>query len=406
MNQKENRLIVLLLKNEINSEEREETVNVISRKPAWDYILSKSIELDLAPIVYFHLKTLSKNYPELLELIPNHILEELKKHYYINTVKNKHLFEELNRIFNSCNEAGVPIIVLKGGALAELFYQNRGLRQMFDIDILVKEGQLKQAEEIIRDLGYSPRLENVRPETYYRNHHHHLPPYLSEDKLVHLDIHNNLIPKSITNSIDLSRVWSRAHRVVIAGTDAMTLCPEDMLLHLCLHVSLADTFLGKLKGLCDISQIIRRYKTNLDWDQILSESIEFRIENYMYYTLWIVKKLLSNEIPDEVLDHLKRNKSTRYIEDKVLKNLISEYVFETDQSRNFIPLGIIRSFLKKLLQDTRRANIFITFAVSIIETFNDSITSKYQGRKLIPIYALLHLVGVFSKYSWIKIEKK
>ena len=406
MNQKENRLLVLLLRDEINSEEREEIVNLINRKPSWDYILSKSIELDLAPIVYFNLKTLSKNDAKLLELIPHDIVEELKEKYYLNTAKNKHLFEELKRILNSLNAADIPTILLKGGALAELFYQNRGLRRMFDIDILVKEEQLKQSEEIIKDLGYSPRLENVCSESHYRNNHHHLQPYQSEDKLVHVDIHHSLIPNSNPHSIDLARVWSRADRVVVAGTNTLTLCPEDMLLHLCLHISLADTFLGMLKGLCDISEIIKKFKTNFNWDQILNESKEYRVINYMYYTLWIVREVLSIEIPDEVLNHLKRNKSTRYIEDKVLKSLISRYIFVADQSRNFIPLGIIRSFLKNLLLDTRRKNIFIKFVGSIIEAFNYSVTSKYRGRKLIPIYALLHLVRVFFKYSWIKFEKR
>jgi hypothetical protein len=179
-----------------------------------------------------------------------------------------------------------------------------------------------------------------------------------------------------------------------------------MLLHLCLHVSLTDTFLGKLRGLSDISEIIKQCKTNLNWDQILSESKEYRIINYMYYTLWIVKELLSTEIPDEVLGYLQENKSTGYIEDKVLKSLISRYVFVADQTRNFIPLGIIVSFLKKLLQDARRGNIFITFAISIRETFNSSILSKYQGRKLMPLYVFLQLFRVLFKYSWIRFEKR
>ncbi len=125
----------------------------------------------------------------------------------------------------------------------------------------------------------------------------------------------------------------------------------------------------------------------------------------MYYTLWSCKELLNTEIPDEVLEKLKRKKSTGYIEDKVLKGLICRYVFVADQSGNFIPLGIIRSFAQKLLQDTGRRNIFITFAISIRETFNSSIVSKYQGRKLMPLYIFLQVFRVFFKYSWIRFEK-
>ena len=406
MNEKENRFIVLLLKNEISSEEREEAVNIIGRKPAWDYIVSKSIELDLAPIVYFNLKTLGKNYPEVLEVMPGHIVEELKKKYYLNTVKNKLFFEELNNVLTAFNAAEIPIAVLKGAALAELFYQDRGVRKMVDIDILVRKEHLRLSEEIIKKLRYSPRLDSIPSETHFKENHHHLVPYLSEDKLVQVEIHHNFIPNSKPHSIDLSRVWKRADRMVIAGVNTLTLSPEDMLLHLCLHVSLTDTFLGKLRGLSDISEIIKQCKTNLNWDQILSESKEYRIINYMYYTLWIVKELLSTEIPDEVLGYLQENKSTGYIEDKVLKSLISRYVFVADQTRNFIPLGIIVSFLKKLLQDARRGNIFITFAISIRETFNSSILSKYQGRKLMPLYVFLQLFRVLFKYSWIRFEKR
>ncbi len=221
MNRKENSLLVLLLKNEINSEEREEAVNITSRKPAWDYILSKSIELDLAPIVYFNLKTLSKRYPEVLEVIPEHIVEELKKKYYINTAKNKLFFEELNNILNSFNEAGIPIIVLKGAALAELFYNDRGLRKMVDIDILVRKEYLGLSEEIMKKLNYNPRESNIPSDRHFMENHHHLVPYLSEDKLVQVEIHHNLIPNSNPHSIDLSRVWKRADRVVIGGTNSI-----------------------------------------------------------------------------------------------------------------------------------------------------------------------------------------
>ena len=51
---------------------------------------------------------------------------------------------------------GLPVVVLKGAALAELVYQHIGLRTMADVDLLVEKKNLDKAGSILERLGYCP----------------------------------------------------------------------------------------------------------------------------------------------------------------------------------------------------------------------------------------------------------
>src|SRR5215207_8143636 len=56
--------------------------------------------------------------------------------------------------------AGLECILLKGPALAELLYSD-GLRTYEDCDLLVDPGRLREAEAILREMGFCP--EEIPP---------------------------------------------------------------------------------------------------------------------------------------------------------------------------------------------------------------------------------------------------
>lgn len=61
-----------------------------------------------------------------------------------------------DHVLENLESAGVPALALKGTWLARLLYGDPSLRRSTDIDVLVRPGQLGEAVEAARALGYGP----------------------------------------------------------------------------------------------------------------------------------------------------------------------------------------------------------------------------------------------------------
>lgn len=68
-------------------------------------------------------------------------------------------FREASQIFSN---ADIPVIPLKGVAITPLIYHEAPLRTMGDIDLLIRESDRQQVEEILRKEGYLPYCSRVR----------------------------------------------------------------------------------------------------------------------------------------------------------------------------------------------------------------------------------------------------
>jgi len=73
-------------------------------------------------------------------------------------------------------------------------------------------------------------------------------------------------------------VWKRARKARVAGVDALVLCPEDSLLHLCLHL-FQHRRGGWLTSSCDIAELANHHRDRLDWQAFLRSVFEARISH-------------------------------------------------------------------------------------------------------------------------------
>jgi hypothetical protein len=60
-----------------------------------------------------------------------------------SALRNMRRCHELSKVLRILQNDGIPVIVLKGAALAEVVYGNIALRSMSDVDLLVKKGSIK-----------------------------------------------------------------------------------------------------------------------------------------------------------------------------------------------------------------------------------------------------------------------
>jgi hypothetical protein len=254
----------------------------------WDIFLERAKKNGVSALVYFKL---SKNELDL-PYIPSDILEELKRDYYQNATKNTLIFEELGKVLRVFREAGLPVIVLKGAALAEKAYGNIALRPMSDIDLLLKDEDLIYTDKQLKKLGYSPADRPVDDVD------------LSSTYLTTLDYRS-----------------SAAEKVQIANEGTLVMAPHHLLIHLSEHALRVTHSLSKLSFLCDIDRTINFYREKLDWNRLTEESIEFNLNRMVYLSLYFSNKFLETQIPQNVL--LKQKPERFSLFERIFMNFVS-----------------------------------------------------------------------------------
>ena len=311
----------------------------------WEKILEQAGQLGIAPIIYSALKQVTDS-----SQIPSESMEQFHASCARNTIRNMNLYRELKEILVAFAQEEIPVIVLKGAALAELVYQNIALRPMADLDLLVKKEDLDAAEHLLLTRDYIPYTPSFRPREWFPDHHHHLAPYLTPNRSLILELHHHIIPPPASASLPIHDLWRRALPAQIASTPCLVFAPEDMLLHLCLHLSHPSClpFVGNLRILCDIAETIRRYQADLDWAQLLRAAQSYSVEKFLYYSLWLAKDLVEAKVPTELLEELESALRGRGLEDRGLKLLFRRAVFVTGENR-VIPPWVIRETCVELL---------------------------------------------------------
>ena len=245
--------------------------------------------------------------------IPSHIKEELKSDYYLNARKNTIYFNELHILLSEFNKIGIEVIVLKGASLASLVYQNLALRSMGDIDLLIKKLDLSRIDELLRRLGYASidiSAKNVDfSSTYlttldYRKGHQD-----SFSFHIHWHFVNSSVPnESYIKGVKMDNIWNDAEHVEIAGEKTLVMAPHHMLIHLSEHALRVRHSLSQLSLMCDINEVIRHYKKTLNWEKLIEESLDFKLNIFVYISLYFTSKYLGTEINKDVLARLKPEK--------------------------------------------------------------------------------------------------
>jgi hypothetical protein len=122
--------------------------------------------------------------------------------------------------------------------------------------------------------------------------------------------------------IDVDGLWARAQPVTLAGVPVLALCPEDLLLILCIHLCRNDFRLG-LKPLCDVAASLAYYEQGIDWEQVTSRAVEWCAGKCVYLTLHLVQGLLGVPVPEQVLGQLRPDDFSSQIDASARERVLS-----------------------------------------------------------------------------------
>jgi len=229
---------------------------------------------------------------------------ESTKAYYATAARNLLIYNDLARALRALSEAGVPVIVLKGAALAETIYPSIAHRPMGDVDLLVRPEDRDQARAALEDAGYrflpepqqrfSPFDTEFTGEMAFRR---------NEGPLI--ELHWQLTPAEWLRrliALDTEALWRDAQPLEIGGVQALHLSPPDTLFHLCLHLT-AHSYVHPA-GYRDIVQLLNHHQP-FPWSAFVARVSRFRLRTVCYFALEAATSVLGASVPQDVLDALR-----------------------------------------------------------------------------------------------------
>jgi hypothetical protein len=307
----------------------------------WGWILGRAVDYGTAPAMYCNLKSSAGK-----QLIATEIMARLRSVYRRSCIDQINASVKLKEILLAFSREGIAVIVLKGAALAELVYRGLGLRTMLDLDLLVRKTDLDLADNVLRQLGYVPD-ESYRSQEWYREHHHHLAPYVAGDRSLVIEVHHHVVPTVAPVSLAIDDFWQRARPAQLASVSALVLSPQDLLLSICIHLSLRQYFVRTLRDLSDIAATIAAYGAELDWDRLVEEAKAYEAARCLYFSLWLAHSIIGVPLPPRLLKNLKSAAGIGGIRDRCLKLLALRAVFP---DLTIVPTWFIADTIRELLR--------------------------------------------------------
>ena len=296
----EDALLVHCARLDLFQERRKAVKYLLTEGLDWDLLLDKAAWHRLSPLVSYHLRT-----PDLSVFVPQLVLEKLQRLNYQSLARNMLLQDELSKLLSAFNEAGLPVIVLKGAALLGSIYRDIALRPMSDLDVLVQPENLDRAEAIALCYGYLPIVERVVQE-HDATDRRHLPNLIHHERGIVLEIHQHIVDSDGPYHFNLNGFWSGARPVSILGVPTLVLATENQLLHLSINFLLDRHYSScfALGQLCDISELISGEGDSLNWDLVERVADDVYIQQGIHYVLYACEQLLGSQVPASVLSRL------------------------------------------------------------------------------------------------------
>ncbi|CUV66028.1 hypothetical protein BN3087_560023 [Sulfurovum sp. enrichment culture clone C5] len=260
---------------------------------AWAEIIDIANKQHVTAYLYYHLKEI-----EALGLIPAKSKDTLFQSFKQSTFRNMALMAEFKRITNAFMEKGIPVIGLKGLHLVSNIYPHIGLRFMRDLDILVPLDKMKVAYDCTTKLGY--QCDKVITKQDFSAPHHHLYQQFHPDKNIILELHRSLTEEK---NIDMDKLWENAKD----KDNGFYFDTEDLLLHLCIHISYNDLFKIDIRHYLDINLILQN--RTIDWEQFLNRVENTELTRGVLLVFDITSRLFGLRLPNEVESIIVRNKS-------------------------------------------------------------------------------------------------
>jgi hypothetical protein len=235
------------------------------------------------------------------EFFPNDFMESLKKSYMGCLAGNLIKENVYSDIFLSLSRSA-EFIVTKGAALSGLVYRDKGLRAFSDVDILIRQRDIKTVRKILtQDFSFSADVSGLKCLDFQKI-------FSVSGKNIKILIDVSSSPVSAQRYIravgwDDEAMWAESRPATIFRNKAKVMCWEDAVLYEIYHACFNHNFLGAL-WLMDLKYIIEKEKGEIDWNKLIYRAREYGLCSMLKVSLSVLEDCFGAVIPGFVKSEL------------------------------------------------------------------------------------------------------
>lgn len=190
---------------------------------------------------------------------PSYVKWHLESAYKIAEKQRKQAIVEFLEVPAALKAMSAQLIFLKGAAyIAKKLPCSYG-RTFSDIDVLVKEEDLKKIEKILKFSNWLKSEVDDYDEKYYRTWMHEIPPLYHVTRGSVLDVHHNILPSTNKHTPNIRSFSFTQVEVENVGV-INTLDDIDLCIHMAVHLFTESEFHNGLRDISDFDMLLRHFQ--------------------------------------------------------------------------------------------------------------------------------------------------
>jgi hypothetical protein len=206
----------------------------------------------------------------------------------LNRRRNEALKAEQETLLAALAAAGLPALPMKGAELSGKLFGDVGVRQIADLDILVRPEDFDDLDALLAAQGFSrtvrdhaERLRRAQELAYVKR---------AGESTLALDLHFRLLPYAESDPLT-ARVWREGWT------------RENLLVYLCAN-TVSHRF-ASLRHLADVHALLRQTGATLAWNAVAAAAQELEFAPGIWQTLAFVEEWAPGIVPAATLSALR-----------------------------------------------------------------------------------------------------
>jgi hypothetical protein len=291
----------------------EPIIDLVNAGPNWQRLLEIAKQHGVRPMLRRGLKL------ACWDAVPRTTQLELDRFIRANLHKNLSLTGELFRLLDAFQKNDIRIVPFKGPILADSVHGHLSLREFSDLDVMVRQENLCEAEDILAACGYVAQF----PDRDYRStfvSYHGQYAFSHGETGFCVDLHWQLSSKGVAFPVQTAEVWPKLRQVTFAGRRVLTLADDDLVLFLAGHGTKEGW--RRLIWVADFAERLRRCQ-DMDWAELLDRVHRSHSSRSLLLAIDLASTLLDAPAPPNLIGIARANSAVRALSEKARLRMLS-----------------------------------------------------------------------------------
>ncbi len=258
---------------------------------------------------------LAERRKELNSSTPPEIRETLREWERRQTVFALSLLAEMFHLLEHFAGLGIEALVTKGPALSARCYGEPGRRQYGDLDLVVRDKDIRRSTEAMIALGYAPTvpLSAIQASKFPGEYAFH-----KRGTQLLVEFHTERTFRYHPRRLPIEKLFEQRTYVTIDGRQVPALSIEDELVLICVHG--AKHFWERLMWIADVGALVSKDNA-VDWKRAMAAACEVGAERILRLGLRLAMEVVGAELPEQVAAQVRADSSVYRLAAQITKRL-------------------------------------------------------------------------------------